>query len=315
MTRTIPAAGITSRIPAAGITSRIRASEVLAARRAGENPCAATSLLSRPRPDDATAKAISPDGRQPGETISFGLAAGVKMKFAWCPPGMFLMGSPDDEAGRETIERRHSVFLTEGYWMGVTTVTQAQWMLLMGTNPSAFALGPEFPVETVSWNDCQEFVRRMNLSAQGIGTFALPTEAQWEHACRAGTETPYVGDLDAMGWYAANSQEHTHPVGLKAPNAWGLHDMHGNVFEWCQDSWVQDFPPDGMDPVGPPDKVPGQHPHAMRGGAWCYPAEVCRSASRRSNSPDFAAQLVGLRLVFLPGTHGEPGLRLRRKAP
>jgi len=230
---------------------------------------------------------------------------------------MFLMGSPEEEDGREDVERRHSVFITKGFWIGYAPVTQAQWMIIMGNNPSAFPLGTDYPVESVSWNECQEFVRRLNSGTHGLGTFSLPTEAQWEYACRAGTETPFAAtNLAELAWFADNADEKTHPVAAKKPNAWGIYDMHGNVCEWCQDVFLADYPPEEMDPAGPPDKTPGEHPHVMRGGAWCYPPEVCRSAARRSNSPDFAAQILGLRLVFNPATHDHAGgPKFRRKTP
>ncbi|MBQ6102207.1 MAG: formylglycine-generating enzyme family protein, partial [Kiritimatiellae bacterium] len=272
--------------------------------------------LAGRRKEDPGAKAVSPDGRQPGEKLAFELKAGVEVKFVWCPPGMFFMGSPEEEAGREDVERRHSVFLTKGFWIGYAPVTQMQWMIIMGSNPSAFDLGTDYPVESVSWNDCQEFIRRLNSGTHGLGTFSLPTEAQWEYACRAGTEAPFATEtLAEMAWFADNSDEKTHPVAAKKPNAWGIYDMHGNVCEWCQDVFLEDYPPEEMDPAGPPDKVPGEHPHVLRGGAWCYPADVCRSAARRSNSPDFAAQILGLRLVFNPASQDRAGgPKFRRKA-
>ena len=305
----------------------LKPSEIMAARRAaaaGGAPAGATSAapasapaLAARKKEDAGASAVSPDGRQAGEKLAFELKAGVAVKFVWCPPGMFFMGSPEEEEGRESVERRHSVFITKGFWIGYAPVTQAQWMIIMGNNPSAFDLGTDYPVESVSWNDCQEFVRRLNSGTHGLGTFSLPTEAQWEYACRAGTEAPFATEtLAEMAWFADNSDEKTHPVAAKKPNAWGIYDMHGNVCEWCQDVFLEDYPPEEMDPAGPPDKIPGQHPHVLRGGAWCYPAEVCRSAARRSNSPDFAAQILGLRLVFNPATHDPHagGPKFRRKA-
>ena len=146
---------------------------------------------------------------------------GVEFAFRWCPAGTFTMGAPTSEEGLYN-ETQHEVTLTKGFWMLETEVTQKQWKAVMGTNPSFFK-GDDLPVESVSWNDCQEFCEKTGLQ--------LPTEAQWEYACRAGTTDAYAGNLDEMAWYYSNSGNKTHPVGTKKPNAWGLYDMHGNVWE------------------------------------------------------------------------------------
>ncbi len=152
---------------------------------------------------------------------------GVEFAFRWCPAGTFMMGSPKDEKDRSSDETQHEVTLTKGFWMLETEVTQKQWKAITGDNPSNFK-GDDLPVEEVSWNDCQEFCRKC--SALGLPV-QLPTESQWEYACRAGTTDAYAGNLDEMAWYYSNSGNKTHPVGTKKPNAWGLYDMHGNVWE------------------------------------------------------------------------------------
>jgi formylglycine-generating enzyme required for sulfatase activity len=207
------------------------------------------------------------------------------MEMLYIPAGSFLMGIlPYEESDgiEETTPyvlfcmKQHLVTLTKGFYMGKTEVTQAQWEKLMGKNPSHFKdAGPEAPVEMVSWDDCQSFCEK---AGNGL---RLPTEAEWEYACRAGTTSLYAGDPEAMGWYFSNSDGATHPVGAKKPNAWGLHDMHGNVWEWCQDYWYQDASRDAVtDPTGPA-REPGYHSgRVMRGGGWGDYGTYCISAVR-----------------------------------
>ena len=185
-----------------------------------------------------------------GETRTF-TVHGVSFKMVRIPAGEFMMGSPPNESGRDNDETQHRVRISKDFWMGQTEVTQGLWQAVMGSNPSDFNnCGDDCPVEKVSWNDCQKFIRKLNGMVSG-GNFRLPTEAEWEYACRAGTTRPYAGDLDAMGWYEINSGSRTHRVAQKNPNAWGLCDMHGNVWERCQD-WYGDYP-SGLvtDPTGP----------------------------------------------------------------
>jgi formylglycine-generating enzyme required for sulfatase activity len=217
---------------------------------------------------------------QPGEERDFEIAPGVKMTMCWIPPGEFMMGSPEGETGRQDDEVQHRVRITKGFWLGKYEVTQAQWGALMEANPSHFK-GGNLPVETVSWNNAQDFLVKLNArlgSADG-GTMGLPTEAQWEYAARAGQTGRYaggsVGSLDDVAWYHGNSGFTTHPVGLKKANAWGLHDMSGNVFEWCGD-WYGDTLPGGVDPKGP---ASGSG-RVVRGGGWGRPASGCRVAIR-----------------------------------
>ncbi|MCF8084643.1 MAG: SUMF1/EgtB/PvdO family nonheme iron enzyme [Deltaproteobacteria bacterium] len=227
--------------------------------------------------------------------------------FVLLPAGTFIMGSPSDEPGRSSYETQHQVTLTKSFYMQTTEVTQGQWETVMGSNPSCFSGCPTCPVEGVSWNDVQDFIDKMN--QRGEGTYRLPTEAEWEYAARAGSTTAFYNggitelqcdydpNLDAIGWYCYNSHWETHPVGQKAPNAWGLYDMSGNVWEWCQD-WFDSYSSSTVtDSTGPPfgpERV-------CRGGSWDYDASSCRSAQRGSLWPDIRDNSSGFRLVLSSG--------------
>src|SRR5271165_1461704 len=172
----------------------------------------------------------------------------VVQRLRWIPPGKFWMGSPEDEAGRFSHEGpRHLVSIDSGFWMFDTPCTQALWEGVMGENPSQFKVadrpkeGADRPVESVSWEQCQEFLTALNSRLDGV-QLSLPSEAQWEYACRAETETArYSEKLDTIAWYAENSGKETHSVAGKEANSWGLYDMLGNVWEWCADVWVNDY--------------------------------------------------------------------------
>ena len=238
--------------------------------------------------------------KMPGAVKTIRLPDGVEMRFRWCPPGTFMMGSPSTERQNyyEEMEdeTQHQVTLTKGFWMGETTVTQRQWQSVMGSNPSYFQ-GADHPVEKVSWDDCQGFIQQVNRRMGGA--IRLPTEAEWEYACRAGTTTPYggTGNLDEMGW---NSGSPTHPVAQMKPNAWGLYDMHGNVWEWCAD-WWGDYPTGNVtDPVGPSSGAS----RVVRGGGWNGSAWACRSAYRYGHYPFTRTSYIGLRLLCSAGPRG-----------
>jgi formylglycine-generating enzyme required for sulfatase activity len=216
----------------------------------------------------------------------------VQQRLRWIPPGRFLMGSPLDEEGRSNREGpQHEVQLTRGFWLFDTPCTQALWQAVMGHNPSGFN-GAQRPVERVSWEDCQRFLQRLNGQLSGL-VLALPTEAQWEYACRAGTETTrYEEDVEAIAWYGNNSHSTTHEVAQKRPNAWGLYDMLGNVYEWCYD-WRQDYQESTVrDPVGPTGAGADR---ALRGGGWDRPAQNVRAAGRLAYQPGLAFALIGFR--------------------
>jgi formylglycine-generating enzyme required for sulfatase activity len=175
------------------------------------------------------------------------------MTFVLIQPGTFVMGSPEGETGRDSDEVQHNVTLTQKYYLQTTEVTQGQWKAVMGSNPSYFSsCGDDCPVEQVSWEDAQAFIEKLNLH-ENANRYSLPTEAQWEYAARAGSTTALANgnlvetncsldtNLNAMGWYCGNGDDKTHPVAQKQPNSWGLYDMHGNVWEWCQD-WYGSYP-------------------------------------------------------------------------
>ncbi len=172
-------------------------------------------------------------GIRAGEERNWEIAPGVSMTFCWCPPGEFLMGSPETEEGRFDNEDQVHVTLTKGFWMAKTQVTQKQWTAIMGNYPSYFRIYNFSPVETISWEDAQKFLEKLNAKIGNTdgGLMVLPTEAQWEYSCRAGELGPFSGGrFDKVAWFYDNCDYKTHPVGLKKPNAWGLYDMHGNVW-------------------------------------------------------------------------------------
>jgi len=242
-----------------------------------------------------------------GTYATIDLVPGHPTVFRWIPPGRFLMGSPENEQRRCCDETQHWVTITQGFWLAETPCTQAEWLAVMGENPSYFANEPksgQHPVEQVSWDDCQAFCARLEGRFPGLGA-RLPTEAEWEYACRAGTATAFnngsactkpTGDdpvLREFGWFIGNSGSKTHPVREKRPNAWVLHDTHGNVWEWCGD-WYGDYPAENQrDPIGP---ATGQA-RVFRGGSWRGFAWLCRSAYRSRDSPDYRGRRLGFRLA------------------
>ncbi|MCX5653823.1 MAG: formylglycine-generating enzyme family protein [Planctomycetota bacterium] len=229
--------------------------------------------------------------------VTLDLGGGVTVKMALIPAGKFVMG---EEGGR------HDVTISKPFYMGVTEVTQAQYEAIMGTNPSKFT-SPAYSVEHVSWDDAALFCRK--LSEKTGRTVRLPTEAEWEYACRAGTKTRFsFGDSDKdladYAWYSDNSGRKTHPVGQKKPNAWGLYDMHGNVDEMCADWYAENLPKEAVtDPQGP---TSGTY-RVSRGGAWGASSHYCRSAARFEGSlvTSILCDLVcGFRVVAPASTPG-----------
>ena len=246
--------------------------------------------------------AEGPEDRQQLRTGTTRVFGGIE--FVWIPPGEFRMGSTGRHADSDEKPVTRVRF-TQGFWMGKYEVTQRQWQAVMGNNPSLFKnCGGDCPVESVSWNDVQEFIRKLN-GGSGRRRYRLPTEAEWEYAARAGTTTDtYAGDmrkpygdtpvLNRIAWYGKTSGARTHPAGRKAPNAWGLHDMLGNVWEWVGD-WQGDYPGGSVtDPMGP---FSGSN-RVNRGGGWNnFIARYCRSANRNWNSPGYRNDNLGLRLL------------------
>lgn len=228
----------------------------------------------------------------PGEMKTFD-----GIDFCWIPAGEFVMGSapwdqPNGDPDRVHDEVQHPVVLSKGFWMGKYEVTQGQWTAVMGSNPSENASGDRLPVENVDWNDCQAFIAKLNAAGSA---YRLPTEAEWEYAARAGTLTPF-----SFGQTLTHAQANMHDgpgktvgVGSYPANSWGLHDMHGNVAEWCAD-WYGPYPAARMtDPKGPPT---GEM-RIIRGGAWNTTANFLRSAYRNGNGPAVKFGALGFRLV------------------
>ena len=233
------------------------------------------------------------------------------------PPGTFRMGSPTDEVDRYSSEGpQTAVTISRGFWMGKCEVTQGEYQAVIGSNPSAFPGNANLPVETVSWVDATNYCAALTRREQVAGrilincVYRLPTEAEWEYACRAWTSTrfsfgdaPEYAGLTNYAWYADNAGSTTHPMGQKLPNPWGLYDMHGNVGEWCQDWYAAGLPGGiAVDPQGP---ASGSS-RAWRGGQWAHPARRCRSAFRTYSSPDSRLSAIGFRVVLAPG-QGESG--------
>ena len=243
-------------------------------------------------------------------------SAGIKM--VRIPAGSFMMGSPPSEEDRFEDETRHRVTLTRDFWLAATEVTQGQWELVTGQTPSSFK-GRDRPVENVSWNDAVAFCNRLSIyeglvPAYRIGDddvvwdkaatgYRLPTEAEWEYACRAGAETPFhfgatlnieLANFD--GYYpfgprrADPGRQETRPVGFMPANAWGLHEVHGNVWEWCWD-WLGEYPGSVTDPSGPTTGLK----RVRRGGSWNAFSHYCRSANRFYDAPDIRYGSLGLR--------------------
>jgi formylglycine-generating enzyme required for sulfatase activity len=251
----------------------------------------------------------------PSKELVVDLGAGAKLEMIRIPAGEFKMGSP----GKTEIAEQHRVRISKPFYLGKYPVTQWQWFVVMDDNPSKFSMDKKRPVENVTWEDCQVYLRKLNATTRRQNdTFALPTEAQWEYACRAGSTTEFCfGDeasaLREYAWYAANSDGKTHPVGEKKPNAWGLYDMHGNVNEWCQD-WFDDryygkSPTD--DPTGPET---GSF-RVVRGGGLTSSASSCGSAVRRCVEPAERGPSVGLRVALVPVDRKEKDLRGGEKVP
>ncbi len=234
--------------------------------------------------------------------LTVDLGGGVKLEMVLIPTGEFLMGSPDSGKDAYPNEKpQHRVQIAKPFYLGKYPVTQEQWEAVMGNNPSDFK-GPKNPVECVSWEDCRGFVGKLNAKIGG-GKFSLPTEAQWEYACRAGSTTRYYfGDdesrLGEYAWYKENSGNQTHPVGLKKPNAWGLYDMHGNVWEWCHDWYHGGYYANSRtdDPRGPDA---GSY-RVNRGGGRGDAAGGCRSAERDGGTPGLLGTTLGLRVARVP---------------
>lgn len=282
---------------------------------ADENAAAGAPAATSTSTSEQTAPSLEFEGHAPGEVRDDN---SLHVKLAWCPPGKFTMGSPHHEKDRGANEEQVSVTLTRGFWLGTCEVTQGQWSQLMGTTPwkgeANVQDGPEFPVTFVHWEDSQAFCRKLTLQERTAGRlpsrweYALPTEAQWEYACRAGTTSVFsFGDdsprLAEFGWFKSNTidagEKYAHTVRQKQPNPWGLYDLHGNTFEWCRDSFTDRL-------KGGPDPwiATGGTQRVYRGGGWFNTPQYCRSAIRRGLDPTFKGNALGFRIACIPAVGG-----------
>lgn len=235
---------------------------------------------------------------------------GVTQQLRWIPPGSFMMGSPTDEPERSDDEGpQHEVTFRQGFWMFDTACTQGLWQAVMGKNPSHFQ-SPDLPVEQVSWDDVQGFLARINAQIPGLA-LSLPSEAQWEYACRAGTTTPfsfggnitpeqvnYDGTFPYANGPKGLNRQKTVPVASLPPNPWGLFEMHGNVFEWCEDVWhdsYQQAPTDGRAWIDAQSAPHSGVERVVRGGSWILDARYVRAAFRFARSPDVRDHDIGFR--------------------
>ena len=253
------------------------------------------------------------------------LSNSLGMRFVYIPAGSFIMGSPDSEPERQWHEKQHRVVISKGFYMGETEVTQGQWEKLASPDPSAFiGLGKTYPVDSVSWEDCNQFIQFLNTSEK-TNKYRLPTEAEWEYACRAGSRTAFSSGpitlasctqpepaLLEIAWYCYNSglafptrDFKPHPVKTKLANAWGLYDMHGNVQEWVQDAcnqrnfWrtrVGVITDTYKDNIVDPLSTVGDH-RIIRGGGWYQNGKYQRSAYRGLYKPITRRNSLGFRIV------------------
>lgn len=271
---------------------------------------AAKELANRPR------QVVSESGLD-GQLQYFTNSVGMKMVLIH--PGTFLMGSPESEERRDDDELQHQVTLTKGFFLGITPVTQAQYLHVIGKNPSWFqgekvqGDSSNHPVEEVSWDEAVEFCKKLSElpeEREAGRVYRLPTEAEWEYACRAGSKTAYsFGSsrelLEEYAWFHENSDGMTHPVASKKPNTWGLYDMHGNVWEWCSD-WYGDYPMGAVsDPIG---AKKGSH-RVSCGGSWDDVAAYCVSAGRGRSTPEIRDSSLGFRVALSSGIRRSPEAR------
>lgn len=243
----------------------------------------------------------------------------INLELIKCPAGTFTMGSPKEELGRAEkpkyvywdSEELHSVCITKPFYIGKYEITQSLYIALMDKNPSKY-VGINNPIDSVTYDEAKAFCDKLNLKylnqlPQGY-KFDLPTEAQWEYACRAGTNTALNNgknltnskgtcpNLDEVAWYEENSNKTTHPIGQKKPNAWGIYDMHGNVYEWCRD-YYGEYPNSAVtDPIG----KKSYFARVIRGGGFDFSADYCRSARRGQEDDDHRFYMLGFRVALVP---------------
>ena len=238
----------------------------------------------------------------------------VRQVFRWIRPGRFMMGSPASEQGSYEDETSHEVLLSRGYWLADSACTQALWRAVAGDNPGYFQEDENNPVEQVSWNDAQGFIQTLKGRVPGLNA-RLPSEAEWEYACRAGTETPfsfganitpvqvnYDGNYPYAGGEKGVYREKTVPAKSLPPNPWGLYEMHGNVWEWCED-WFGDYDPGPQ--IDPPGPATGAA-RVLRGGSWIDYGRRVRSANRSRGGPGDSFRSIGFRLALGQTGPGQP---------
>ena len=256
---------------------------------------------------------MSPGAMLPGTSGGPGLAG----LLIWIPPGEFLLGSPSSEAGRDLDEGPLTpVVIPEGFWLGRCEVTQAEYQAVMGRNPSQYSGFADYPVEKVSWEDAMAYCQRLTRLHRDTGAipdsyeYRLPTEAEWEYACRAGSTTAYShgddrdgAELADFAWFTNNSDSSPHTVGAQRPNPWGLYDMHGNVWEWCLDRLTE--ADRGQLHTNEVSTATG-HLRVARGGSWLYSAPHCRSANRDEYAAGNRCSDVGFRVVMAPSPGARP---------
>ena len=241
----------------------------------------------------------NPPATEPAKEQTLDLGGEVKLKLVLIPAGKFIMGAPATEFSPYKNEGpQHEVTISRPFYMGIYHVTQQQYQHIMGNNRSLFK-DPDNPMEMVSWDDAVEFCKKVS---QKTGkTVRLPTEAEWEYACRAGSTTRFsygeddknFTQLGDYAWYAGNSDKKSHPVGLKKPNDWGLHEMHGNEWQWCADWFAPYTDAKAIDPEGP---ASGTH-RIVRGGCWFAAGGRCRSAFRMAMTSNQRHNDIGFRVV------------------
>ena len=261
-------------------------------------------IFGRKEPEESyeleTEESIESELQKKEGSISLKLPGDISLELVEVKGGAFMMGSEDSGEADLDEQPVHRVTV-DSFWMGIFPVTQAQWKAIMGENPSSFQ-GEQHPVESVSWKDCKRFFNKLNASVADRGIrFRLPTEAEWEYAAKGGNQSKgckYAGSdmIDDVAWYDENSGDRTHAVGQKKPNELGLYDMSGNVWEWCEDDWHENYtgaPTDGSAWV---DSPRGSH-RVHRGGSWIISAWYCRSANRLAYSPSLRSYCFGVRAL------------------
>jgi sulfatase modifying factor 1 len=268
-----------------------------------------------PKPESTGANAKNYEGAQAGQIRDDN---GPEIRFSWIPSGSFKMGSPSSEADRKNDENQVEVKLTKGFWLGQYVVTEVQWDAVMQATKPTGSSASDSPATNVSWTDAKQFCTKLTAQERHANRlslmwkYTLPSEAQWEYACRAGTTSAFsfgndFSELIEYAWFDKNGRNagraNPHPVGLRKPNPWGLYDMHGNVWEWCRD-WYSSVLPGGTNP-----EVTSTGAHEVdlkgayrvyRGGSWKYQASCCRSAHRNWYLPDYRSDNNGFRVALVP---------------